>query len=323
MPNNFAELHCHSNFSFLDGASTVDDLAEQAVHLGLTALALTDHNGLYGAVRFATAAQDVGLRPIVGMEVELLDTVVPDPAGLIVPRRRRKRVGRAPEEQSELNDGLMDGPPTDGRAVKPTVDRLRPPSHRDPRREDLRGVRTRELGPHLVLIARDMGGYRSLCRIASKAHLAGTKGAPKFTHKLLASETEGLVALSGCRHGEVARRLLAGDRDGATLAARALASMFGRDGFFVELQHHLLPDDDWLVAESVRLAHDLELPMVVTNDAHYALPADRELQDVVVCIKHGKSLEEIGVSPAAERGVPPQGSRGDGGAATGERVARR
>ena len=68
-----------------------------------------------------------------------------------------------------------------------------------------------------------MTGYRSLCRIASKAHLAGTKGAPKFTHKLLASETEGLVALSGCRHGEIARRLLAGDRDGAALAARALA----------------------------------------------------------------------------------------------------
>ena len=119
MPSGFAELHCHSNFSFLDGASTVEDLAEQAVQLGLTALALTDHNGLYGAVRFATAAQEVGLRPIVGMEVELLDTVVPDPAGLIVPRRRRKRVGRAPEGQSELDAGLMDGPPTDGRAVKP------------------------------------------------------------------------------------------------------------------------------------------------------------------------------------------------------------
>ena len=93
VPGGFAELHCHSNFSFLDGASTVEDLCERAAQLGLTSVALTDHNGLYGAVRFATAAQDVGLRPIIGMEVELLDTVVPDPAGLIVPRRRRKRRG--------------------------------------------------------------------------------------------------------------------------------------------------------------------------------------------------------------------------------------
>ena len=84
---------------------TVEDLVERAVQLGLTALALTDHNGLYGAVRFATAAQDVGLRPIVGMEVELLDTVVPDPAGLIVPRRRRKRVGRAPRDSRSLMQG--------------------------------------------------------------------------------------------------------------------------------------------------------------------------------------------------------------------------
>jgi DNA polymerase III alpha subunit len=284
VPSSFAELHSHSNFSFLDGSSAVEDLAERAVELGLSALALTDHQGLYGAVRFATAAQEAGLRPIVGMEVELRDAAAPDPSGIIVPRRTRKHAGRAEGGQSEalIKDGA-----TDGRAVRPTIDRLRPPAHREPRREDLRGVRVRELGPHLVLLARDMSGYRSLCRLASNAHLAGTKGAPKFTHELLAANTEGLVALSGCRHGEVARRLLAGDREGAMLAARALAAMFGAGNFFVELQHHLLPDDDWLVGESIVLASDLDLPVVVTNDAHYALPADRELQDVLVCKERG------------------------------------
>ena len=79
-----AELHCHSHFSFLDGASSVDQLAERAVELGLEALALTDHQGLYGAVRFVAAAEEVGLRPIVGLEVELQDPAVPDPAGLVV-----------------------------------------------------------------------------------------------------------------------------------------------------------------------------------------------------------------------------------------------
>ncbi|HYI22502.1 MAG TPA: PHP domain-containing protein, partial [Candidatus Limnocylindrales bacterium] len=207
---DFAELHCHSNFSFLDGASPVDDLAERAVELGLSALAVTDHQGLYGAVRFATAAQEAGLRPIVGLEIELLDAAAPDPAGLIVPLRRRKRRGRTESGSNEV--ALL---PAEGRAAKPATDRQRPPGHRVPRREDLRGVRARELGPHLVLLARDMTGYRSLCRLASGAHLAGTKGAPRFTHELLARNTEGLVALSGCRHGEIARRLLAGDRSGA------------------------------------------------------------------------------------------------------------
>jgi hypothetical protein len=78
-----------------------------------------------------------------------------------------------------------------------------------------------------VLLARDMSGYRSLCRLVSAAQMAGTKGVPRFGHQLLAGHTEGLVALSGCRHGEINRRLLAGDRDGAQAAARRLAGLFG------------------------------------------------------------------------------------------------
>ena len=288
MSGTFAELHCHSNFSFLDGASSVDDLAERAVELGLSAVALTDHQGLYGAVRFASAAQEAGLHAIVGMEIELLDTLAPDPGGVVLPRRRRKAREPVPADHLPLE------PPTDGRAVRPPIERLRPPGQRVPKKEDLRGVRPRELGPHLVLVARDMIGYRSLCRLASAAHLAGTKGTPRFTHQLVAANTEGLIALSGCRHGEVARRLLAGDREGARAAAQRLAALFGDDGFFVELQHHLLPDDDWLVTESVDLANVAGLPVVVTNDAHYARPAARELQDVLVCIRHGKTLEESG-----------------------------
>ncbi len=297
----YAELHCHSNFSFLDGASTVDDLVDRAVELGLTGLAVTDHQGLYGAVRFATAAQEAGLHPIVGMEIELLDPIAPDLAGIVVAQRRRKRAqtaqGRHAAQaehaaQAAASESQLEAEPQlDGRAVKPSVERLRPPGHREPKREDLRGVRARELGPHLVLLARDMTGYRSLCRLASHAQLAGTKGAPKFTHELLRRDTEGLIALSGCRHGEVARRLLAGDREGARDAARRLAAMYP-EAFYLELQHHLLPDDDWLVSETVALAEETGLPVVVTNDAHYALPADRELQDVLVCIRHGKPLEE-------------------------------
>ncbi len=331
---SFAELHCHTNFSFLDGASPVDDLVERAVELGLTALAATDHQGLYGAVRFASAARDAGLRPIVGMEIELLDSIVPDPLGLVVPRRRRKPRRRTAARESDDETGPPQAlgldlaeAPTEGRVVRPPIERLRPPGHRTPRREDLRGVRPREMGPHLVLLARDMIGYRSLCRLASGAHLAGTKGAPRFTHQLLAANTEGLVALSGCRHGEIARRLLAGDRDGALHAARGLAGLFGADGFYVELQHHLLPDDDWLVTQSVAVADELELPVLVTNDAHYARPEGRELQDVLVCIRHGRSLEqsahlrrpngEYHLKDEAQIAALPPGT-----GALGERVAR-
>jgi error-prone DNA polymerase len=151
-----------------------------------------------------------------------------------------------------------------------------------------------------VLLARDASGYRSLCRLLSRANLAGTKGAPRLTQALLADHVEGLVALSGCREGELARRLRAGDRTGARAVAEEYARRFGGHGenlagagFVIELAHHLLPDDDWLVAESARLAAELGLPVVVTNDVHYARPEDRELHDVLVAIRHGRSLETL------------------------------
>ena len=90
-PTPYAELHCHTNFSFLDGASAPDELVERAVELGLTGLAVTDHNGLYGAVRFVSAAEAVGLHPVIGIEIELLDAAVADPDGIVVPPRRPRR----------------------------------------------------------------------------------------------------------------------------------------------------------------------------------------------------------------------------------------
>ena len=91
----YAELHAHTNFSFLDGASPPDELVERAAAIGLTGLAVTDRNGLYGAVRFMGAAEEVGLHGVVGTEIELLDAGVPDPAGVVIPPRRPRRRGRA------------------------------------------------------------------------------------------------------------------------------------------------------------------------------------------------------------------------------------
>src|SRR5262249_17427608 len=153
------------------------------------------------------------------------DPAVPDALGVVVPRRRRtKKAHTKTTDQNQLTAALPTSDlPTTDRPRRPLLERQRPPGHRDPVREDLRGVRTRELGPHLVLLARDMTGYRSLCRLVSAANLAGTKGMPRFRHALLEQNVEGLVALSGCRHGEIGRRLMAGDREGALAAAQKLA----------------------------------------------------------------------------------------------------
>jgi error-prone DNA polymerase len=81
----YAELHCHSSFSFLDGASQPEELVEEAARLGLEALALTDHDGFYGVVRFAEAAREVGIPTVFGAELTIdkldISPAQPDPAG--------------------------------------------------------------------------------------------------------------------------------------------------------------------------------------------------------------------------------------------------
>src|SRR3954451_12202134 len=126
----YAELHCHSHFSFLDGASAPDDLVDRAIALGLSALALTDHQGLYGAVRFSTAAESAGLHPVIGVEVELLDAAAPDPGALVVPGRRPWRPGGRRRVAPEASLASTLGGPIDGFPARPRPERARLPGHR-------------------------------------------------------------------------------------------------------------------------------------------------------------------------------------------------
>src|SRR6185369_13346036 len=123
MAATYAELHSHSNFSFLHGASTVDDMTERAAELGLSGLAVTDHDGLYGIVRFTTAALAAGVHPVIGIEIELLDAAVPDPGGVVVPAHRRPRA-RGPEPGPAL------GSVVEGLPARPRPTRARLPGHR-------------------------------------------------------------------------------------------------------------------------------------------------------------------------------------------------
>src|SRR5690349_13088518 len=126
MSHPYAELHCHSHFSFLDGASSPDELVERAVELGLTGLAVTDHQGLYGVVRFASAARGGGLRPIVALEVELVDALGAVPAAIVVPARRAPPPGRRPliEDEEERPVFGRPGPRRRGRRSPPREDEV-------------------------------------------------------------------------------------------------------------------------------------------------------------------------------------------------------
>jgi error-prone DNA polymerase len=220
--SSYVELHTHSSHSLLDGVAHPEALVAQAAACGMEALALTDHDGLYGAVRFVQAAQEAGIKPILGAEVTLTD------------------------------------------------------------------------GSHLTLLAETKRGYTNLCRIITLARRGQPKGTASLSRRDLVAHTEGLIALSGCRRGEVARLILEGEQSPALEAAQRTARIFGRANYYIELQRHYQPGDLRLIGRLLALADRLDLPVVATGNVHYLDASQRPAHDVLTCVRHGVTLEDAG-----------------------------
>ncbi|HEY8687212.1 MAG TPA: DNA polymerase III subunit alpha, partial [Chloroflexota bacterium] len=144
--------------------------------------------------------------------------------------------------------------------------------------------------PHLVLLAKDRVGYGNLCRIVTRAQL-DYQDDPQITLSDLASHAGGLIALSGCRRGEIPSLLLEGNRSGAVEAVERYLDIFGQD-FWIELEHHLLPDDTALVDALREVAASTGVGCTIANDVHYANPDEYRLRDVMACIGTRTTLDE-------------------------------
>jgi error-prone DNA polymerase len=215
----YTELHCHSCYSLREGASTPEVLVLRARELGYETLALTDHDGLYGAMVFAQTAKAFGVRPITGAEVTL------------------------------------------------------------------------EGGFHVTLLCESQRGYANLCRLLTHAHTSSKRGEPSLDFDTLARHVEGLIGLSGCKKGEVPSLVAAGQYREAEKAARRYLAVFGRDGYWIELQNNLVYGDQVRNRALVELAERLGLGCVATNNVHYHLREHHRLQDVLVAIHHRMTLD--------------------------------
>jgi error-prone DNA polymerase len=251
----YAELHCHSNFSFLDGAAHPEELATEAARLGLTALALTDHNGFYGVVRFAEAAKAVGLLTVFGAEITLTDGLLP---GLRVARSE-------PDTDRQVATGRV------------------PDSHApDP------------AGTHLLVLADGVEGYGKLSRALSLGHLAGEKGAPQFAFGDLVETLAGHVwVLTGCRKGGVPAALSSGQPEVARRELDQLIEGFGQDRVLVELWDHGDPLDSARNDALYELAQQTGVGCVATNNVHYATPAQRKLATALAAVRSRRSLADV------------------------------
>jgi error-prone DNA polymerase len=262
----YAELHCHTNFSFLDGASHPADLVRRAAELGYEALAVTDHDGFYGAPRFRIAAAEAGLPTVYGAEIGLPRGGVPD-AGHPVSARARTE-SRKPEAESRPRRG---------------------------RTHPMHGSKPVALPPtdHLVLLAPDPRGYAAISRLITRAQFRGEKDRPVYSVDDLADAAGmgKLVALSGCHQGAVARAAAAGDLAGAMEAAARLREIFpGR--LHLEVWDHRMPGDDLRNDVIAEVSARLRIPLVATNNVHYHDRSEAGLAEVLAAIDGRRDLDE-------------------------------
>lgn len=230
----FVHLHVHSEYSLLDGLCRVGDLVARAKELDMPALALTDHGAMYGAIEFYQAAKKRGIKPILGIEMN------------IAPRSMKRRD---------------------------------PQKDRSPH--------------HITLLAQDKTGYHNLLQIATAAQLEGFYYKPRVDKKYLAEHAQGLIALSGCRSGEIPRLILRGQLDQARDVAAWYRDAFGQGNFYLELQRHEgIPELKQINEGLIALSQEMGIPLVATNDVHYIRPEEAKAQEILLCIQTNTSIKD-------------------------------
>jgi DNA polymerase III subunit alpha len=145
---------------------------------------------------------------------------------------------------------------------------------------------------HMTLLARTTGGMHNLFRMASLASLEGYYFKPRMDRELLQTYGQGLVATTGCPGGEIQTRLRLGQYDQARAAAAEFRDIFGPDNFYVELMDHGLPIERQVQRDLLRLARDVGLPLVATNDLHYTRAEDAKAHAALLCVQSGSTLAD-------------------------------
>jgi len=145
---------------------------------------------------------------------------------------------------------------------------------------------------HLLVLAENEEGYRSLIRLTSEASLHGFYRKPRVSKKYLAENAKGLIGFSGCLSGELCEELMAGHYDKAKSAAQQYQDIFGRGNFYLEIQDQGLEQERKIQSGLFRLEKELDIPLVLTNDSHYLCGEDSHAHDVMLCVQTGAKMHD-------------------------------
>ncbi|MEH2455329.1 DNA polymerase III subunit alpha [Nostoc sp.] len=231
---SFVPLHIHSDYSLLDGASQLPELVDQAIALGMKAIALTDHGVMYGAIELIKICRSQNIKPIIGNEMYIIN-------GDIEKQERRPKY-------------------------------------------------------HQVVLAKNTKGYKNLVKLTTISHLKGVQGKgifsrPCINKDLLKEYHEGLIVTSACLGGEIPQAILSNRPDAARKIAQWYKDVFG-DDYYLEIQDHGSQEDRIVNVEIVKIARELVIKFVATNDSHFISCFDVEAHDALLCIQTGKLIIE-------------------------------
>jgi DNA polymerase-3 subunit alpha len=204
-----------------------EELIDVAQKNKMTALAITDHGNMHGVVEFYDTLYKSGIKPIIGMEIYMVNSIKND---------------------------------------------------------------TREKN-HLVLLVKNEIGYKNLIKIASFASTVGSYYKPTVDKECLLQYSNGLIAISACIQGEIPKKIIENDYEGAKESAIEYLKIFGDTNFYLELQNHGLDEEIIMNRGLKKLSSELSIPLVVTNDVHYIKKDDAKVHDILLCIQTGQTLK--------------------------------
>ncbi len=237
--DDYVHLHNHTQYSLLDGLTKVPKLIDHVKDSGMSAVAITDHGTLSGAIEFYKSANEAGVKPIIGMEAYVA---------------ARSLYDREPAKDKQYY--------------------------------------------HLILLAMNREGYQNLMALSTIANLEGFYYKPRVDRALLQKHNEGLICLSGCASGEIGDALRQGQYEQAKQIAQWYKQAFG-DRYYLEVQDHGHPSHPghWreqkdINEQVIRLGKELDIPCVVTCDAHYLKLEDKEAHEILLCVQMGSFLSD-------------------------------
>jgi DNA polymerase-3 subunit alpha len=238
----FTHLHVHTQYSILDGASSIPLLIDKVKSLGMDSVAITDHGNMFGVKEFHNIATKKGIKPILGCEIYVA----------------KRSISEVPGKADRSGD-------------------------------------------HLILLAKNLTGYKNLIKLVSTAWIKGFYYTPRIDKELLAEYHEGLIASSACLAGEIPDEILNGTIAGAESALKSYLDIFGKD-FYLELQRHetydpdadttVFPQQQKVIEALKKLAEKYSVKLIATNDVHFINAEDAEAHDRLICINTVKDIDD-------------------------------